>query len=75
MWRKPCPSVLSAQQIPHGQQYMSVLCKLPRCVSPILTSFSLINTLYDKSSMYDFSKIRPVETEVFLANRRTERKT
>jgi hypothetical protein len=51
MWRKPCPSVLSAQQIPHGPQYMSVLCKLRRYVSPILTSLNLINKLYDKSSM------------------------
>jgi hypothetical protein len=48
---KTRPSVLNAQQIPHGQQYMSVLCKLSRYVIPILTSLNLINKLHDKSSM------------------------
>jgi len=51
MWRKPCPPVLSAQQIPHGQQCSSFLCKLPRFICPILTSFNWINKIYDKSSM------------------------
>ena len=42
-----CSTVLSVQQIPHGQQCSSFLCKLPRFVCPILTSLNWINKIYD----------------------------